>query len=100
MAHVFMTLTRSAFTAKMNFAYAVQTVEEKLNSKLVDEMILFTKNNQRISKLWRRDQSEEFVERNVILLLFKDFVNWGYVKIFCEVKLPFMFYKKSFRHNA
>jgi hypothetical protein len=51
MAHVFMTLTHFAFAAKMNFAYAVRTVKEKLNSELVDEMILFTKNNQKTSKL-------------------------------------------------
>jgi hypothetical protein len=95
-----MTLIRSAFAAKMNFAYAIRTVEEKLNSELVDEMIFFTRNNQRISKLWKRDQSKEFVERNVILLLFKDLMNWGYAKILCKVELPFMFYKKSFRHNT
>jgi hypothetical protein len=27
-------------------------------------------------------------------------MNWGYVKILCEVKLPFVFYEKSFRHNT
>jgi hypothetical protein len=95
-----MTLIHFAFAAKMNFAYAVRTVEEKLNFELVDEMIFFTKNDQRIFKLWKRDQSEEFVERNVILLLFKDFVNWGYAKILYEVELPFVFHKKSFRYNA
>jgi hypothetical protein len=51
MAHVFMTLTHFAFAAKMNFAYAVQTVKEKLNSELVDEMIFFIRNDQRTSKL-------------------------------------------------
>jgi hypothetical protein len=100
MAHVSMTLTRFAFATKMNFAYAIRTVKEKLNSELVDEMIFFTRNDQRTSKLWGYDQSEEFVERNVILLLFKDLMNWGYAKILCEVKLLFVFHEKSFQHNA
>jgi hypothetical protein len=75
MAHVSMTLIHSAFAAKINFTYAVRTVKEKLNFELVDEMILFTRNDQRTSKLWGRDQSDEFVKRNVILLLFKNLIN-------------------------
>lgn len=82
----------------MNLLALRAEVEAKLGAEAVEMIIEFVLSSSPI--LWGDAQADDFVQTNVLMVLYKDLIFQGYSGVLKRLNLPTKISQSSFQHNA